>query len=74
MLVLTRKKDEMIQIGDSIVIKVISTGRGKCKLGIDAPSDVRVMRGELSPLAQQFAAPNRTGTAADAEVGHVIAQ
>ncbi|MEZ6064852.1 MAG: carbon storage regulator [Planctomycetaceae bacterium] len=45
MLVLTRKMDEMIQIGDSIVIKVISTGRGKVKLGIDAPKDVRVLRG-----------------------------
>jgi carbon storage regulator len=60
MLVLTRKKDEMIQIGDSVVIKVIATGRGKCKLGIEAPSQVRVVRGELSPLAQKFAAPART--------------
>ena len=34
MLVLTRKKDEMIQIGDSVVIKVIACGRGKVKLGI----------------------------------------
>lgn len=57
MLVLTRKQDEMIQIGDSVVVKVIATGRGKVKLGIEAPSHVRVLRGELSPLAQQFAAP-----------------
>lgn len=59
MLVLTRKKDEMIQIGDNIVIKVISCGRGKCKLGIEAPGNVRVIRGELSPLAQKFATPTR---------------
>ena len=48
MLVLTRKQDEMIQIGEDIVVKVIATGKGKVKIGIDAPADVRVMRGELS--------------------------
>lgn len=47
MLVLTRKKSEMIQIGDRIVIKVIATGRGKVKIGIDAPADLRVLRAEL---------------------------
>ena len=47
MLVLTRKQNEEIQIGHDIVIKVISTGRGKVKIGIEAPADVRVLRGEL---------------------------
>lgn len=50
MLVLTRKQGEMIRIGDNIVIKVISTGRGKTKLGIEAPGDVRVLRAELAEL------------------------
>lgn len=67
MLVLTRKQDEMIQIGDSVVIKVISTGRGKVKLGIEAPAHVRVLRGELSPLAQQFAAPAKPALATTTE-------
>lgn len=48
MLVLTRKKSQLIQIGDNIVIKVIRTGPGTVKLGIDAPNDVRVVRGELN--------------------------
>ena len=48
MLVLTRKKSEMIRIGDNIVIKVISTGNGKVKIGIEAPIDVRVTRAELN--------------------------
>ncbi|WP_437201653.1 carbon storage regulator [Planctomicrobium sp. SH664] len=47
MLVLTRKQGETIRIGDSIVVKVISCGRGKAKIGIDAPTTVRVIRGEL---------------------------
>lgn len=47
MLVLTRKKSEMIQIGENIVVKVIRTGKGHVKLGIEAPADVRVLRAEL---------------------------
>ncbi len=47
MLVLTRKQSQMIQIGDNIVVKVIQTGKGSVKIGIDAPSDVRIIRGEI---------------------------
>ena len=47
MLVLTRKRSEMIQIGDDIRIKVIRTASGHVKLGIEAPADVRVLRAEL---------------------------
>ncbi len=47
MLVLTRKRDEVIQIGEDIVVKVLKTGKGTIKIGIDAPGDVRVIRGEL---------------------------
>ena len=55
MLVLTRKKAETIQIGDEIVIKVIQTGRGTIKLGIEAPADVRVLRGEVAQAAAELA-------------------
>lgn len=47
MLVLTRKKSETIQIGDNILVKVIRTGSGSVKIGVEAPEDVRVLRGEL---------------------------
>ena len=47
MLVLTRKATETIRIGDDIVIKVIKTGMGSVKIGIEAPINIRVMRGEL---------------------------
>ena len=46
MLVLTRKRSEMIRIGDDVVVKVMRTGRGAVRLGIDAPPDVSVMRAE----------------------------
>ena len=53
MLVLTRKSDESIRIGEDVVIKVIRTGKGTVKLGIEAPADVRILRGELTAEAAQ---------------------
>jgi len=47
MLVLARKLDESIVIGDDIVIKVISVDKGVVKLGIDAPREVSIIRSEL---------------------------
>lgn len=47
MLVLTRKRAETIQIGENIFVKVIRTGRSAVKIGIEAPANVRVVRGEL---------------------------
>ena len=48
MLVLARKTDESILIGDNIYVKVISIEKGVVKLGIDAPSDVTIIREELA--------------------------
>ena len=47
MLVLARKLDESIVIGDDIKIKVISIEKGVVKLGIDAPSSISIVRSEL---------------------------
>lgn len=47
MLVLTRKLGEKIRIGDSITLTVVEVDRGKVRIGIEAPKDVRVMRDEL---------------------------
>lgn len=46
MLVLTRKTTERIRIGDAWVT-VMHSSRGRVKLGIEAPRDTRVVRGEL---------------------------
>lgn len=48
MLVLTRKYQEKIRIGDKITITVLRTKGKAVRLGIEAPSDVPVIRGELS--------------------------
>ena len=47
MLVLARKAEESIQLGDDIIVKVISIDKGVVKLGIDAPRDVNIIRSEL---------------------------
>lgn len=47
MLVLSRKIDEEIVIGEDIVIKVVSVQNGIVKLGFDAPQDKVILRGEL---------------------------
>jgi len=47
MLVLARKLDESIVIGDNIVVKIISADKGVVKIGIDAPSHISIVRSEL---------------------------
>jgi carbon storage regulator CsrA len=48
MLVLTRKLQEKIQIGDNITITILRTKGKSVRLGIEAPLEVPVIRGELS--------------------------
>lgn len=47
MLVLSRKLDESIQIGDEISLKVLSVSGQQVRLGIQAPRDVQIDRAEL---------------------------
>ena len=47
MLVLTRKQNESIQIGDDIEIKVLSIDGEQVKLGISAPKHIDIHRKEI---------------------------
>jgi carbon storage regulator len=47
MLVLTRKANESILIGDGIRINVASIRGRQVRIGIEAPSDVQIIREEL---------------------------
>ena len=53
MLVLTRKLGENIRIGDSVKITVLEVRSGQVKLGIEAPSDVKVHREEIYARIQE---------------------
>ena len=47
MLVLTRKETEQIVIGDDIVITVNRINGNRVAIGIEAPREVSIVRGEL---------------------------
>jgi len=47
MLVLARKEEEWIRIGDDIYVNVLEIKPGFVKLGIKAPKEVLILRGEL---------------------------
>lgn len=52
MLVITRKLDESITIGDNIEISVLEISKDRVKIGINAPKQVNVFRTELKTLRQ----------------------
>ena len=47
MLVVTRKKDERLIIGNEIEIQVLRIGRDNVRLGIKAPSHISIYRYEI---------------------------
>ena len=47
MLVLTRKTDEKIKIGNDITISAVEIHGDQVKIGVEAPKDVKVFREEI---------------------------
>lgn len=47
MLVLTRKPGERIVIGDNIVLTVVEAKGDNIRIGIEAPREVKIFRGEI---------------------------
>ncbi|MEJ5350733.1 MAG: carbon storage regulator CsrA [Melioribacteraceae bacterium] len=54
MLILSRKTDEEIKIGPDITIKVLSISENQVKIGITAPNDVQIYRGEVYEKVIQY--------------------
>jgi carbon storage regulator CsrA len=48
MLVLTRKLGEKVVIGNNITVTILAVDGGRVRVGIDAPDDIRILRGELA--------------------------
>jgi carbon storage regulator len=63
-LVLTRKVNQSIVIGGTVVVRVLQVGRDQVRLGIEAPTDVLVHREEVF---QALEAANRTAAATTPE-------
>jgi carbon storage regulator len=60
MLILGRKVGDSILIEGGIRIVVVSCDRGGVRIGIDAPAETKILRGEI---AQQVASENQRATA-----------
>ncbi|MGC4002017.1 MAG: carbon storage regulator [Pirellulales bacterium] len=61
MLVLSRKECEKIRLGDNITITVVRVAGDKVRLGIEAPSDVLVLRKELKAHEREPRIGDRSG-------------
>jgi carbon storage regulator len=47
MLVLKRRVNERVMIGDDVVVTVCEVGRGQVKIGFEAPATIRIDREEV---------------------------
>ena len=65
MLVLTRKPGERLVIGDNIVVTVVDVKGDNIRIGIDAPREVKVYRGEIYDA---IVAENRQAAAATGDL------
>ncbi len=70
MLVLTRKRGERILIGDEIVITILDIKGDAIRIGVDAPSGVRIQRHEVIAA---IAEANKAAAEADASAGDTLA-
>ena len=62
MLVLSRRENERIKLGNSIVVTVVRVAGDRVRIGIEAPPDVVVLREELEPFATGNAAMVPSGS------------
>ena len=65
MLVLSRKSNETIKIGDDIEIRILEVKGDTVRIGIEAPKSVDILRGEL---VLSISETNTEATALDAKL------
>lgn len=53
MLVLSRRIDEKIRIGEDIEITIVALSGDQVRLGIEAPRDIKIMRSEVYQEVQK---------------------
>jgi carbon storage regulator len=71
MLVLTRKTNQSIMIGDQVEVQVLAVSRDKIRLGITAPREIPVFRKEVY-LSIQEERTNATGDGASTRVDEAL--
>jgi carbon storage regulator len=70
MLVLTRKVGEVIRIGDTITVRVLQARGSQVRLGVEAPSDVRIFRDEIYEREEAAPEEAKNGKPADSIERH----
>jgi carbon storage regulator len=74
MLVLSRKVGERIHVGDNIVLEIRRIAGNRVTVALEAPRDVRILRGELEGPAREFRTPEPQGSVPEeamATAGHL---
>lgn len=66
MLVLSRKVNEKIHIGNDVIVTLVKIGSNSVRIGIEAPANVRVRRHEHLVADIQADAERATGDASAA--------
>jgi carbon storage regulator len=64
MLVLSRKSGEKIHVGEDIVIEVRRVSGNRVTIGVQAPTSLRILRGELRDAALAFEPDSTPSTGA----------
>jgi carbon storage regulator len=57
MLILTRRVDEVVKIGDEITVTIIKVVGNQVSIGFDAPKEVRIHREEIYERIRQGKEP-----------------
>jgi carbon storage regulator len=65
MLVLSRKTEQVICVGNNVEITVLGVQGGRVRLGIEAPRDVRIRRGELEAFDPPDESDSHAGARAE---------
>lgn len=47
MLILSRRESERVYLGDDIVLTIVRVNGDKVRIGVEAPSNVKILRTEL---------------------------
>lgn len=64
MLVISRKIDERVFIGDNIVVKVLDVRGDRVRFGIEAPKDIEILREEIKLAIERIKNTDDTRPAA----------
>ncbi len=63
MLVLSRKQNQKIRIGNDVVITIVNISESSVKIGIEAPTSVKILRDELYESVKQQVSEAQKSTA-----------